>query len=106
MAENQVNLLEPLGIGQDAITTVTANSVGDYVTTAFSVFLGASVALAIVVIAWGGLEYMLSKIPGAKTEGKERIKNALWGLLLALAAWLILETINPQINTLGIFGGQ
>lgn len=99
-AQNTVNLLEPLGQGGG---TSDIGSVGGYIRTAFPVFLGVAVALAIVVITWGGMEYMLSKIPGAKTEGKDRIKSALWGLLLALVAWIILNTINPQINTLGIF---
>lgn len=107
-ATNQVNLLQSLKQGVDCSTAPADPScsvapgpggLADYTQTAFSVFLGVAVALSVVMITWGGLEYILSKIPGAKTEGKDRIKNALWGLLLALVAWVILNTINTSIST-------
>jgi len=55
-------------------------------------------ALAILVIAYWGLRYMVSNIPGMKGESKKRIGAAVFGLLLALGTWLILSTINPKIN--------
>ena len=94
LADQTVQLLEPSVINQNTVTGINA-----YLDKAFPVFIALISVLAVLMIAWGGLEYMLSKLPGAKTEGKERIKQALWGLLLALAAWIILETINPKITT-------
>ena len=91
---NQVNLLSPLP-NQDP----AAGSIEDYLKTAFPFFIQVSVALAILMIAWGGLEYILSRVPGAKSEGKGRINQALFGLLIALTAYLILTTINPNIPT-------
>ena len=32
-----------------------------------------------------------------RSEGKKQISGALWGLLLAFGAWLILYTINPEL---------
>lgn len=55
----------------------------------------ASVA-AVFEIVWGGFEYVSSAAIQGKTDGKEKIKNALIGLLLILCSFLILRTINPK----------
>ncbi len=99
LAANEVNLLQPLDRSGGGQGTTAISRVSDYIGIVFPVLLGVAAALSVVMITWGGLEYMLSKIPGAKVEGKERIKNALWGLLLALVAWVILNTINTSIST-------
>ncbi len=60
----------------------------------FGVAMAATAAFIMMVI--GGVQYMLAgdRDPSA---AKERIRNALWGLALALASWLILSVINPQL---------
>jgi hypothetical protein len=40
---------------------------------------------------------MTTELISSKEAGRERIKGALFGLLLALGAWTILNTINPDI---------
>ena len=91
---NAVQLLEPSVIQN----TPSVDNINTYLDKAFSIFITLAAVLAVLMIAWGGLEYILSKLPGAKAEGKERIRQTLWGLLLVLAAYLILETINPCIT--------
>jgi hypothetical protein len=59
------------------------------------VIAGALSAVAMLVFA--GIQYMVSDVVTKKIVSKERIRNALWGLLLLLGAWLILYTINPQL---------
>jgi membrane-bound lytic murein transglycosylase B len=49
------------------------------------------------MIVMGGIEYMTTELISSKEAGKERIRNAIFGLLLALGAWTILNTINPNI---------
>lgn len=90
---NSVHLLQPLGSSEYAAPTTLRTYVNDL----FPIFLGAAVALAVIMITWGGMEYILSQVPGAKGEGKQKIKSAFWGLLIALSAWIILNTINPAI---------
>jgi hypothetical protein len=96
---NSVNLLQPLG----SQTTITPgrNGIQDYVGQMFPIFLGVTVALAIFMITWGGMQYIFSRVPGIKGTGRQRIESAFWGLLIALAAWILLQTINPQLNILG-----
>ncbi len=104
LAQNQVNLLAPLNTGTGSAGS-EISSIGEYVQVAFPIFLGVAITLAVVMVTWGGLQHVLSMKPGGKSEGTERIKSALWGLLLALVAWVILNEINPDIvNTLGTLG--
>lgn len=70
---------------------------GTYISTFFSLFLGVVGVLAFLMIVIGGIEYMTAEAISSKREGKERIQNAILGLLLALASWLILNTINPKL---------
>jgi len=64
---------------------------------AFQFGLALAAALAVVMIVWGGVEIMLSESLFKKEDGKKKIWDAVWGLLLALVSWLILYTINPNI---------
>ena len=50
-----------------------------------------------VMIVIGGIEYMTSELVSSKKAGIERITNAILGLLIALTAFLILNTINPNL---------
>ncbi len=54
--------------------------------------------IAVILIAAAGIEYMTSDAAGKKGDAKNRIRNALVGLLLLLATYIIFEQINPSIN--------
>ena len=69
----------------------------DYLPRAFNLIVGIAVALAFVMITFGGITYATSDAITAKDQGKQYIQNALWGLLLVIASYTILYTINPQI---------
>ncbi len=56
------------------------------------------VALALLMIAIGGIQYISSfASPSGKGDATKRIWGAIGGLLLALFSWLILSTINPDL---------
>lgn len=67
-----------------------------YVQKIYTTVLVVVVVLSIFMIALGGLEYIASGAAGAKTEGKQRITHAIIGLLIALASYFILYTIDPS----------
>lgn len=48
-------------------------------------------------LVYGGLMYMLSGTITSKEEAKKQIWGAIAGLVLALSAYLILNTINPDL---------
>jgi hypothetical protein len=68
----------------------------------FFVGLVIAVILAIVMIIRGGVEYMTIDAISSKESGKNRVKAALGGLLLAFSSILILNTVNPNITSLSI----
>ncbi|MCR4334390.1 MAG: pilin [Patescibacteria group bacterium] len=86
-------LLAPLPFIKDNIVT----DLSTYLSAIFKISIGIAIAFAILMIVWGGLEYMLSGIPAMKLDGKKRIWDAILGLLLTLSAWLLLYTINPKL---------
>jgi Type IV secretion system pilin len=59
--------------------------------------IGLAAVLSMVMIVAGGIEYMTSELISSKEEGKKRITNAVLGLIVALGAFLILNTINPDL---------
>ncbi len=69
-----------------------------YIPGIFNLAIGIAGVLAVLMIVIGGVEYMTTDAIGGKTEGKERINNALWGLLLVLVSWILLHTINPRLT--------
>jgi len=71
-----------------------------YLNLMIKVFLIIAAILSMVMIVMGGIEYMTSELISSKEAGKERITNAILGLLIAMGAWLILNTINPNLLNL------
>jgi len=55
---------------------------------------------ALGVLVYGGLMYMLSDTVVSKEDAKKYIWAAISGLVLGLAAFLILNTINPDLTSL------
>jgi hypothetical protein len=60
--------------------------------------------LAVIMLAIGGFKYMASESVFKVQGAKEQMANAIIGLLIVLAAVLILVTINDQIVNFGRFG--
>lgn len=80
--------------------TSTVNDIGSYVNTVYKFLLGFAVTVAIVMVMIGGLQYVLAAGGDAVKIGKERIQNAVVGLILLFCAALILQTVNPRLLTL------
>src|SRR3989344_5179787 len=70
---------------------------GNYLNIIIKLVIGIAAVLAMVMIVMGGIEYMTSDLISSKEAGKDTIRNAILGLLIALGAYLILNTINPQL---------
>jgi hypothetical protein len=70
---------------------------GNYLNIMIKFIIGIAAVLAMIMIIKGGFEYMASSLPSEKESGKGTITNAIFGLLLALGAWIILFTINPDL---------
>ena len=75
------------------VATKAGFDIGNILTWA----IGIGAVMALVVIMWGGILWSTSEIAHKKAEAQEWIKGAIYGLLLLLGAYLILNTINPEI---------
>jgi hypothetical protein len=72
---------------------------GELIGGFFRILVNVGAFLAVVVFVAGGITYMVSDSTFNKLKGKDQIKAALMGLGILAAAWLILNTINPQLIT-------
>ncbi len=91
--------LAPLpGIGDTPDTVRVASSLPLYLIAIFKLLIGLAAALAVVMITIGGFQYMSTDAISGKSEGKEKIKQALTGLILAMGSYLILYTLNPKLT--------
>ncbi len=70
----------------------------DYINSLYRWMLYSSIIIVTVIVAVGGVQYMI----GQPDQGKERIRNALIGLVILYSAYLILATVNPEIVKLQI----
>lgn len=90
------------GCGEDELLktfdpTDAHNAFGKYLNLMITIFIGICAVLAVIMIVMGGIEYMTTELISGKEAGRQRITNAIFGLILALGAWTILNQINPDI---------
>ncbi len=72
-------------------------SVGTWIGGSFKLLIGAGAVIAVAMIVLGALTYMFSDVVGNKKNALNRIRNAMWGVVILLASYLILYTINPEL---------
>jgi len=82
-------LIAPLGPSLTGSVTLS-----QYLQGMLVFIIGIAGVLAVVMIVICGIQLMGSSVSG-KSAAKECIWNAIFGLLIAIAAWAILNTINP-----------
>jgi len=90
--------LEPLpGVNQ------TGLGFADYISGMFRLFITLGALFAVLMIVLAGISYMTSSSPLDLSKAKDRMWAALYGLLLLVACWLILYTINPNLLRFDLF---
>jgi hypothetical protein len=95
-------LLAPLPVDNlDGAPSVQATA-KTYTEGFFRLLIAVSGALAVVMIVVGGIQYMSTDSFSGKNQGRETIQNALWGFLLAIAAWLILNTVSGDLTNFNL----
>ncbi|HTY39479.1 MAG TPA: hypothetical protein VMC43_00070 [Candidatus Paceibacterota bacterium] len=71
---------------------------GTIITQIFNFALALAGLLAFLMIVWGGVKYAANPgNSGAQSDAKDRILQAILGLLLLFGSVLVLNTVNPQI---------
>jgi len=87
--EEAVKLQIPIG------SLTTASSLSQYIPAIYNYMIAIVGIVAIVMIMVGGLQYLTAGSSGRIGEAKSRIIGAVIGLIVALSAYTILQTINP-----------
>lgn len=75
----------------------TVLDIGDYIIKLYNYGMGVAAALAATMMVVGGLYYLTSGSGSGAQKGREYIMNALIGLLILAGAWIILQTVNPDL---------
>ena len=76
----------------------TIDSVGSFIEYAFQLSLYIVGIAVFINLIYGGAMYLYgAAVPSKKAEAKAKIYNSILGMLLLLSAWLILNTINPDL---------
>lgn len=78
-----------------------ATTPAGFVSKLYQVSLGLAAASALGVIIFGGIMWSLSEAVTKKEEARSWIAGGIWGLVLLLSAYLILNTINPDLVQIG-----
>ena len=98
------NKREPLKLQVSIGEMKTTNDLAEYMGAIYKWLVGASVAIVIVMVMIGGLQYVLASGSGQVQKGKERIKNSIIGMVLLLFSYTILFTVNPNLVKLQVPG--
>lgn len=72
-------------------------NVGDYLNKIFMIGIGLCGALAVLMMILAGIQYMGEESIFEKSKWRERFKSAIFGLLIALSAYALLNTIDPRL---------
>lgn len=89
----QYTLLEPSVLPGAPSNADVSTYFGGIIKTLFAV----GAVLAVVMIAIGGIQYMMSDIVTDKQSAKGKIGAAIAGLFILICIGLILQTINPEL---------
>ena len=83
---------------------VTANQTGlaNFFNNLYKYAIGLAAALAVIMIVWGGLEISTQDSISKQGAGREKIYNAIFGLVLVLSPVLVFSIINPAILNLSL----
>ena len=85
-----------------ATSIINANSFASFFNNLYKYSIGLASALAVIMIIWGGLEISTQDSVSQQSKGRERITQAILGLILVLSPVLVFSIINPSILNLSI----
>src|SRR3989344_3775296 len=85
-----------------ATSIINENNFAFFFNNLYKFSIGLAAALAVIMIIWGGLEISTQDSITKQGAGRERITQAILGLILVLSPVLVFSIINPSILNLDI----
>lgn len=86
----------------EATSVLNSTSLANFFNNLYKYLIGLAAVIAIIEIIWGGLQISTTESVGNITEGKKRIYQAIWGLVLILSPVVVFSLINPNILNLSL----
>lgn len=83
-------------------SVINSQNLASFFNNLYKFCIGLAAALAVIMIIWGGLEISTQDSISKQGAGKEKIQNAIYGLLLVLSPVLVFSIINPAILNLSL----
>ena len=83
---------------------ITENSrLPDFIVYFFALGISLAGAISVISLAIGGVQLVFSSVsPEARSNAIDRIKSAILGLILVLASFIIVRTINPALESVDV----
>ncbi len=90
--------LAPLpGLPDQNCSTPPCSGLGPFLKALFTILIMLAGILAFIMLVIGGITYATANAIDGHSSGKDMMWNAVLGLIIALGAWVILNTINPKL---------
>ncbi len=83
-------------------TVANSGNLANFFNNLYKYLIGLAAMLAVIEIIWGGLEISTKDSVSKQSDGKERITQAIFGLILVLSPVLVFSIINPSILNLSL----
>jgi hypothetical protein len=87
-------------VGAGGETRLTVPYFAEYVSAVYRYLLGIVVFAAGIMVVYGGFHYILGTTLSSVSKGRQIIRDAIIGLVLAFSAYTILTVLNPATTTL------
>ena len=79
------------------------DNLGAFVNAAFKMTISIGAVVAVAQFVYGGIVYMMTESGAVQMgESKERMQNALLGLIMLLSTYVIFNQINPDLLNLNV----
>lgn len=102
-AQGFVPLAEIPGLTSPDVTSIIpSQGFAAFFNNLYKYCIGLSAVLAVIMIVWGGLEISTQDSISKQGAGRERITQAIYGLVLVLSPVLVFSIINPAILNLSL----
>ena len=90
------------GLTETGSAVVDSTSLTIFFNNLYKYLIGLAAILAVIEIIWGGLEIATKDSVSKQTDGKNRITQAIFGLVLVLSPVVVFSIINPSILNLSL----
>lgn len=101
-AQGFVPLTPIPGLTQDTTAIINNGNFASFFNNLYKYCIGLAAVLAVIMIIWGGLEISTQDSISKQGAGRERITQAILGLILVLSPVLVFSIINPSILNLSL----